>query len=41
MNKNIVIVGGGPDRIITALTSKSIYPDKLVCLIKGRHQIVM
>lgn len=34
MDKNIVIVGGGPAGIITALTSKSVYPDKSVCLIK-------
>jgi len=31
---NVIIVGGGPGGIITALTAKSVYPDKTVCLIK-------
>lgn len=34
MDVNIAVVGGGPAGIITALTAKSIYPEKSVCLIK-------
>lgn len=34
MKSDIVIIGGGPAGIITALTAKSVYPDKSVCVIK-------
>ena len=34
MNANVIIVGGGPAGIITALTAKSVYPEISVCLIK-------
>jgi NADPH-dependent 2,4-dienoyl-CoA reductase/sulfur reductase-like enzyme len=34
MEPKIIIVGGGPAGIITALTAKSVYPEKSVCLIK-------
>ena len=34
MNADVIIIGGGPAGIITALTAKSVYPDKSVCLIK-------
>jgi NADPH-dependent 2,4-dienoyl-CoA reductase/sulfur reductase-like enzyme len=34
MEANIIIIGGGPAGIITALTAKSVYPEKSVCLIK-------
>jgi NADPH-dependent 2,4-dienoyl-CoA reductase/sulfur reductase-like enzyme len=34
MNPKIIIVGGGPAGIITALTAKSVYPEKTVCVIK-------
>ncbi len=34
MNANIVIVGGGPAGVITALTAKSVYPDKTILLVK-------
>jgi len=34
MNVNVIVVGGGPAGIITALTAKSVYPEKTVCLIR-------
>jgi NADPH-dependent 2,4-dienoyl-CoA reductase/sulfur reductase-like enzyme len=34
MDTNVIVVGGGPAGIITALTVKSVYPEKKVCLIK-------
>lgn len=34
MKINVVVVGGGPDGVITALTSKSVYPEKSVCVVK-------
>lgn len=34
MDVNIIIVGGGPAGVITALTAKNVYPDKSVYLIK-------
>lgn len=34
MNMNVIIIGGGPAGIITALTAKSVYPEKSVCIIK-------
>jgi len=34
MKADVIIVGGGPAGIITALTAKSVYPEKSVCLIK-------
>ena len=34
MNFDVIIVGGGPAGIITALTAKSVYPAKSVCLVK-------
>jgi len=34
MNYQIIIVGGGPAGVITALTAKSVYPEKSVCVIK-------
>jgi NADPH-dependent 2,4-dienoyl-CoA reductase/sulfur reductase-like enzyme len=34
MEANVIIIGGGPAGIITALTAKSVYPKKSVCLIK-------
>ena len=34
MNVNVIVIGGGPAGIITALTAKSVYPEKSVCVIK-------
>jgi NADPH-dependent 2,4-dienoyl-CoA reductase/sulfur reductase-like enzyme len=34
MKTNVIVVGGGPAGCITALTTKSVYPDKSVILIK-------
>ena len=34
MKVNIIVIGGGPAGIITALTAKSVYPEKSVCVIK-------
>ncbi|KJS32876.1 MAG: pyridine nucleotide-disulfide oxidoreductase [Desulfatitalea sp. BRH_c12] len=34
MKKDILIIGGGPAGMITALTAKSVYPHRSVCLIK-------
>jgi NADPH-dependent 2,4-dienoyl-CoA reductase/sulfur reductase-like enzyme len=34
MNVDVIVIGGGPAGIITALTAKSVYPKKSVCLIK-------
>ena len=34
MEKQIVVVGGGPGGVISALTAKSVYPEKSVCLIR-------
>jgi NADPH-dependent 2,4-dienoyl-CoA reductase/sulfur reductase-like enzyme len=34
VNINVVVIGGGPAGIITALTAKSVYPEKSVCVIK-------
>ena len=35
MKKDIVVIGGGPGGVITAMTAKSIYPDKSVCVIRA------
>ena len=34
MKRDVVIVGGGPAGVITALTAKRVYPEKSVCVIK-------
>ena len=34
MEANVIIVGGGPAGIIAALTAKSVYPAKSVCIVK-------
>ena len=34
MGINVIVVGGGPAGVITALTAKSVYPEKSVCVIK-------
>lgn len=34
MLTHVIVVGGGPAGIITALTAKSVYPDKSVCVVK-------
>jgi NADPH-dependent 2,4-dienoyl-CoA reductase/sulfur reductase-like enzyme len=34
MKINVIVVGGGPAGVITALTAKSVYPEKSVCVIK-------
>ena len=34
METNVIVVGGGPAGVITALTAKSVYPEKSVCVIK-------
>jgi NADH oxidase (H2O2-forming) len=34
MKCDVIIVGGGPAGVITALTAKSVYPAKSVCLVK-------
>ena len=34
MESNVIIVGGGPAGVITALTAKSVNPEKSVCVIK-------
>lgn len=35
MNKDIIVVGGGPAGVITALTAKNVYPGKSVCMVKA------
>ncbi|MBN1663284.1 MAG: FAD-dependent oxidoreductase, partial [Deltaproteobacteria bacterium] len=34
MGINVIVVGGGPAGVVTALTAKSVYPEKSVCVIK-------
>jgi NADH oxidase (H2O2-forming) len=34
MLTHVIVVGGGPAGMITALTAKSVYPDKSVCVVK-------
>lgn len=34
MESNVIIVGGGPAGVLTALTAKSVNPEKSVCVIK-------
>jgi NADH oxidase (H2O2-forming) len=34
MEASVTIIGGGPAGVITALTAKSVYPEKSVCMIK-------
>ena len=34
MESNVIIIGGGPAGVITALTAKSVNPEKSVCVIK-------
>ena len=34
MKRDILVIGGGPAGMITALTAKSVYPDRSVCLVK-------
>lgn len=34
MHKDIIVIGGGPAGMITALTAKSVYPDRSVLVIK-------
>ncbi len=34
MESNVIIIGGGPAGVITALTAKSVNPGKSVCVIK-------
>jgi flavin-dependent dehydrogenase len=36
MGINVIVVGGGPAGVITALTAKSVYPEKSVCVIKSK-----
>jgi len=35
MHRNTVVIGGGPAGVITALTAKSVHPEKSLCLVKG------
>jgi NADPH-dependent 2,4-dienoyl-CoA reductase/sulfur reductase-like enzyme len=34
MKIDVVVIGGGPAGIISALTAKSVYPEKSVCVVK-------
>ncbi len=34
MERDVIIIGGGPAGMTTALTAKSVYPEKSVCLVK-------